>query len=110
MRPYAAICVMQQNDCLAIAIRCMGVSPCCVCFVAFLHLFLFNLQFDLEPDYHKKANPSQNRLFSIYFAYSMACSGNFWHLASYTVSRIFNIFNPEIYMMMKTKAKKIRVN
>jgi len=30
--------VTQQNDCLAIAIRWTGVSPCCVCFVAFLHM------------------------------------------------------------------------
>ena len=32
--------VTQQNDCLAIAIRCMGIglSPCCICFVMFLHM------------------------------------------------------------------------
>jgi len=36
-------------------IHCTRISPCCVCFVTFLcvfaHEFLFNLQFDLEPDY-----------------------------------------------------------
>jgi len=38
MRPYDGVCCTAAKCLPAIAIHCTGISPCCVCFVAFLHL------------------------------------------------------------------------
>jgi len=51
MCPYAGVRLPQQNDCLAIAIRARVYRRVASVLLRFALEFLFNPQFDLEPNY-----------------------------------------------------------